>query len=134
MGGLNDLRELSGRAWEVRSAKRIIIRQITKLPTPANMSLNINVEVPVTASEDQALEQTRIKANGLPQAEDESQGPLNEWPLQQALEETREEGFDQGFKDAWRIAYSHWAEDGFVPQHPQPLDFKHLIHPVLEGG
>jgi hypothetical protein len=94
------------------------------------MSLSVDVEVPVTVSGNKALEENRIRVNGEPQTEDETQSPLDDLnQFQQELEKARREAFDQG----WIMAYDYWATFAFDQQRT-PMNYQYPIRYGLRGG
>jgi hypothetical protein len=98
------------------------------------MSLSADVEVPVNVSGNNALEENRIRVNGVPQIEDETQSPLDDLnQFQQNLEHVRREAFDQGFQDGWIMAYDYWTTFALDQQRP-PMNYQYSIRPGLGGG
>ncbi|KAH8789736.1 hypothetical protein BGZ57DRAFT_965137 [Hyaloscypha finlandica] len=94
------------------------------------MCLSVDVEVPVTVSGNKALEENRIRVNGVPQPEDEAQSPLDDLnQFQQDLEHVRRQAFDQG----WIMAYDYWATFVFDQQRP-PMNYRYPIRHGLRGG
>ena len=94
------------------------------------MCLSVDVEVPVTVSGNKALEENRIRVNGVPQPEDEDQSPFDDLnQFQQDLEHVRRQAFDQG----WIMAYDYWATFAFDQQRP-PMNYPYPIRHGLRGG
>jgi hypothetical protein len=77
------------------------------------MSLNVKVKVPVTVTGNKVHQQNQLRVAELPQAEYEIQDSLDNLD-QQALEEAREEAFQQGILLGWLEMEHYLGALGFA--------------------
>jgi hypothetical protein len=88
------------------------------------MSLNVKVKVPVAVTGNKINQQNRVWVEELPQVEDKIQGPLYDLD-QQALEEAREEAFQQCTIMGWlemeyylqALAFGQLERDGLLERY-----------------
>ena len=113
-----------------RDCQGISRGNFSKLQTTSSMSLNVNIRVPVTALDNEALQQTRRKVNKPPEAEEEDISCFLELLI---AKKARDEEFDPAFLAGWLGAYNHWVSSSSIEPTP-PVFYRYPIHREIGRG